>query len=572
MIRALIALCLTALVPSLALGAEVVFHNGKVVTQWNQHPVAEAFLVSDNRFIKVGTNREVLAAAKPEAKRVDLRGRTVLPGLNDSHTHPIGAALSEFDGPVPVMHSIADVQAYLKKLALQTQRGRVLFVPKVYSTRLMDRRYPTRYELDEAAGDREAMTDNGYASVLNSALLKRLGITHDTPQPANGKIIQDDKGEPTGLILGAGQLLGPLRNSRAFSDVERLKALKTMQATYNRVGITSTIDRGQRAEGFRTYQELKRRAEMSVRTAVTYLINAEGKPTEVRRTIENIPFVTGWGDEWLRVGALKTIVDGGILIGTAYLREPYGDSTEVYGYHDPSYQGVLNVQPENLAEMAKTANRLGWQMTAHTTGGGATDALLNAYDSANQESPIQDRRFTVTHGNFPNAEAIAKAKKLGVAFDCQPQWHHFDGPVLGSVFGPERTKWFLPLRSMLDAGLVVAGGSDHMIRYDPRKAINAYHPFFAMWMTITRKMADGRVLGAEQRITREEALRMWTLAGAWLTFEENLKGSIEPGKLADFVVITKDYLTVPEDEIKDIETLLTVVDGRVVYGSEAALK
>src|SRR6185503_9978700 len=456
------------------------------------------FLVSDNHFVKVGSNREVLAAAKPGAKRVDLHGRTVLPGLNDSHTHPIGAALSEFDGPVPVMHSISDVQAYLKKLAGQTQRGSLLFVPKVYSTRLADRRYPTRYELDAAVGDREAMTDNGYASVLNSVLLKRLNISRDTPQPTNGKIIKDDKGEPTGLILGAGQVLGPLRASRTFSDAERLKALKTMQATYNRVGITSTGDRGQRADGFRTYQELKRRGEMTVRTAVTYLINADGKPGEVTRTIESIPFVTGWGDEWLRVGALKTIVDGGILIGTAYLREPYGDNTEVYGYHDPSYQGVLNVPPENLTEMAQTANRLGWQMTAHTTGGGATDALLNAYESANQESPIQDRRFTVTHGNFPNAEAIAKARKLGVSFDCQPQWHHFDGPVLGGVFGPERTKWFLPLRSMLDAGLVVAGGSDHMIRYDPRNAINAYHPFFAMWMTITRKMADGRVLGPEQ--------------------------------------------------------------------------
>jgi predicted amidohydrolase YtcJ len=378
MIRSVMTACITLLVCGFALGVEVVFHNGKVVTQWSQLPVAQAFLVSDNHFVKVGSNREVLAAAKPEAKRVDLHGRTVLPGLNDSHTHPIGAALSEFDGPVPVMHSISDVQAYLKKLAGQTQRGSLLFVPKVYSTRLADRRYPTRYELDAAVGDREAMTDNGYASVLNSVLLKRLNISRDTPQPTNGKIIKDDKGEPTGLILGAAQLLGPLRASRTFSDAERLKALKTMQATYNRVGITSTGDRGQRADGFRTYQELKRRGEMTVRTAVTYLINADGKPGEVTRTIENIPFVTGWGDEWLRVGALKTIVDGGILIGTAYLREPYGDSTEVYGYHDPSYRGVLNVSPENLTEMAKTANRLGWQMTAHTTGGGAIDALLNA--------------------------------------------------------------------------------------------------------------------------------------------------------------------------------------------------
>ena len=169
MTRAFITVSFLAAVCNLALGAEIVFHNGKVVTEWRQHPVAEAFLVSDNRFVKVGSNRDVLAAATPDAQRVDLRGRTVLPGLNDSHTHPIGAALSELDGPVPVMHSISDVQAYLRKLAGQTQHGKVLFVPKVYSTRLADRRYPTRYELDAAVGDREAMTDNGYASVLNSA-------------------------------------------------------------------------------------------------------------------------------------------------------------------------------------------------------------------------------------------------------------------------------------------------------------------------------------------------------------------------------------------------------------------
>ena len=199
MIRFVMAVCISLLVCGFALGAEVVFHNGKVVTQWSRQPIAQAFLVSDNRFIKVGSNQEVLAAAKPGAKRVDLHGRTVLPGLNDSHTHPIGAALSEFDGPVPVMHSISDVQAYLKKLAGQTQRGTLLFVPKVYPTRLSDRRYPTRYELDAAVGDREAMTDNGYASVLNSALLKRLNITRDTPQPTNGKDHQGQQGRANGI-------------------------------------------------------------------------------------------------------------------------------------------------------------------------------------------------------------------------------------------------------------------------------------------------------------------------------------------------------------------------------------
>jgi predicted amidohydrolase YtcJ len=306
---------------------------------------------------------------------------------------------------------------------------------------------------------------------------------------------------------------------------------------------------------------------MTVRTAVTYRISAAGTPDDVVRQVEAIPFVTGWGDDWLRVGPVKSVVDGGILIGTAYLRAPYGTNTQVYGYSDPDYRGVLNVPRENLIAMARTANRLAWQMTSHTTGGGAIDLLLDAYEEADKDKPIRDRRFTVTHGNFPNAEAIARARRLGVVFDCQPQWHHFDGPALAPVFGAERTKWFLPLRAMFDAGIVVAGGSDHMIRFDPRTSINAYHPFYAMWMTITRKTADGGVLGPEQRITREEALRMWTLNPAYLTFEEKEKGSIEPGKLADFAVIDRDYLTVPEDEIRNIEAVLTVVGGKRVFAA-----
>jgi predicted amidohydrolase YtcJ len=430
---------------------------------------------------------------------------------------------------------------------------------------MAERRYPTRYDLDAASGAREAMTDNSYAAVLNSALLRRLNITRDTPQPPNGKIIKDAKGEPTGLILGARQLVTPVLATRNFTADEQLEALLKMQTAYNAVGITSKSDRGQTAEGFRVYQELKRRGKMTVRTAVTYRISAAGKPEDVVRQVEAIPFVTGWGDEWLRVGPIKSVVDGGILIGTAYLRAPYGANTQVYGYSDPDYRGVLNVPRENVIAMAKTANRLGWQMTSHTTGGGAIDLLLDAYEQADKEKSIKGRRFTVTHGNFPNAEAIAKAKKLGVAFDCQPQWHHFDGPALAPVFGRDRVKWFLPLRSMFDAGVVVAGGSDHMIKFHPRDSINAYHPFYAMWMTITRKTATGEVLGPEQRITREEALRMWTVHPAWLTFEENDKGTIEAGKLADFTVIDRDYLRIPEDDIRNIESVITVVGGKRVF-------
>ena len=225
----------------------------------------------------------------------------------------------------------------------------------------------------------------------------------------------------------------------------------------------------------------------------------------------------------MRVGTLKTIVDGGILIGAAYLREPYGTHTQIYEFVDPAYRGVLSVPRENLFEMAKVAGELGWQMTAHTTGGGATDLLLDAYEAANRIQPIEGRRFTVTHGNFQ------------------------------------------PLRSLFDAGIVVGGGSDHMIRFDPREATNPYHPFLGMWIAVTRKMVDGNVLNPEQRISRMEALKMWTWNGAYLMFAEKEKGSIEPRKLADLVVLSKDYAKCPEDEIKDIEALRTIVGGKIVY-------
>ena len=543
---------------------DTIYYNGAILTVAAQ-PSAQAVAIRGDRFTAVGSNAEVLKTAGPQTRKIDLAGKCIVPGIVETHVHPIGAALSEIDGPVPVVHSIKELQDYLRAQDHKLPKGKLIFVPKVYSTRLTDHRYPTRYELDEAAPDREVVADNGYAAVINSALLKKLNITRDTPQPANGRIEKDAKGEPTGLILGAPQLLKSVRSSREVTDKDRLWALRSMLAKYNSVGITSIIDRSEGPEGFRAYQHLHEAGELTARSYVTYIIQAQGTPADVRKQIEAIPFVTGWGDNWLRVGNLKTVADGGILIGTAYLREPYGPNTKIYGFIDPQYRGVLSVPRENLFEMAKTAAELGWQMTAHTTGGGATDILLDAYENANRTTPIARRRFTVTHGNFPDRRAIERSKKLAVVYDVQPFWLYLDGPAIRDVFGPERMKDFQPLRSLFDAGIVVGGGSDHMIRFDPRQAMNPYHPFLGMWIAVTRKMVDGNVLNPEQRITRMEALKMWTWNGAYLMFAEKEKGSIEPGKLADMAVITKNYATCPEDEIKDIEALRTVVGGKVVY-------
>jgi predicted amidohydrolase YtcJ len=545
--------------------ADTIYHNGKIITVSKTQPLAEAVAIRGNRFIAVGNNAKILKLRGPSTSIVDLQGQAVVPGLIESHGHPVGAALAEQDAPVPSIHSIAEIQAYIRRQAKTVPAERIIFVPKIYASRLKERRYPTRYELDEAAPGRAAMTDNGYSSVLNSTLLTKAGIDRNTPQPPNGKIIRDDKGEPTGLVLGAPNLLRPFRQSRARTHADMVWAIREMQKAYNRVGITTVFDRSQGADGFRAYQEVHRNGQMSVRTNVTYYITASGTPKNVEAEIRRIPFVTGFGDDWLRVGPLKTTVDGGILIGTAYLREPYGENTKIYGYSEPDYRGVLAVTRENLFAMARTANELGWQMTAHATGGGALDLLLEAYEQADKIKSIRGRRFNVMHANFPNAQALERGKQLGVIFDSQIAWLHADGDALKDVFGPERMKHFLPFRSLIDAGLTVVGGSDHMIRFHPREAINPYHPFYGMWMAVTRKTVSGAEINPEQRISREEALRMWTIDGATNGFDEDIKGSIEPGKLADMVVISKDFLTCPVDEIRNIEAIKTLVDGKVVY-------
>jgi predicted amidohydrolase YtcJ len=557
--------CLATALLAFGQAPDTIYFNGKIVTVTPDHPVVKAVAIRGGRFVAVGEDAEILRLADSHTERINLEGRCVVPGLIDGHVHPIMAGLSEEDGPVPVFHSIPEIQDYIRQQAAKLPPDRLIFVPKVYASRLKERRYPTRQEIDVASGSHEAVVDNGYASVLNSAVLRHLEINKDTAQPGAGRIEKDLNGEPTGLILGAPQLLARVRTVRPITPRDRLWALREMLDHYNRVGITAIIDRGESPEGFRAYQTLHDAEQLKVRSYVTYLIKATGSADEVRNEVERFPFLTGFGDEWLRVGSLKTIVDGGILIGTAYMREPYGRNTQIYGYSDPDFRGVLTVPRENVFLMAQLADELGWQMTAHVTGGGALDLLLDAYEAADRVKPIAGRRFTATHANFPNARAIERARKLGVAFDVQPAWLHFDGTAIRDVLGPERMKDFLPLRSLLDAGLIVVGGSDQMVRFDARLATNPYHPFYGMWMAITRETKEGLVIDPEQRISREQALKMWTWNNASLMFAEKEIGSIEAGKRADMVVITKDFLDCLEDEIKDIEALRTIVGGKVVY-------
>lgn len=550
--------------------ADVIFINGNVITVDDSSPTAQALAISGDRILAVGQTDEIRLFEGKGTRVVDLGGRTIVPGLIEGHTHPISAALAEKDGEVPTIHSFQDIKEYVQGIAEELPDDELIFVPKVYSTRLEEGRYPDRYELDEFSGGHPVMLDNGYASALNSKALQLAGITRSTRDPENGKIIRGKNREPLGLVLGARQLVSNLLNRRDFSEEDRLWALREIQKVYHQVGITSMIDGAQGAAGLRIYQKLRELGDLTVRTTVTYRVNSEAPIEEVKETILEIGAISGFGDEMLRIGHLKFALDGGILIGTAYLREPYGNNTQVYGFSDPEYRGVLRVPREKTIELVKFANRLGWRVTAHSTGGASTDLLLDAFEEADREISIRDRRFSIIHGNFLNTKALKRAAGLGVVLDMQPAWYALDGPALSKVLGTERMKTFQPYKSAFDAGIIVAGGADHMIKFDSKEAINPYHPFYGMWMVVTRETWDGTVFNPEEKISRMQALKMWTINNAFNTFEEHLKGSIEAGKLADLAIISKDYLTCPEAEIKDIETLVTIVGGKIVFIAEEA--
>jgi predicted amidohydrolase YtcJ len=289
---------------------------------------------------------------------------------------------------------------------------------------------------------------------------------------------------------------------------------------------------------------------------------------ELVRAIQANPYTTGAGDDWVRFGAFKVNFDGGMTIGTAYQRQPYGPfGRQLYGKTDPDDRGQFFATPEKFLAVFRAAREKGWQLSAHTQGGGAIDAFLDTIEALDKERPIASERPHWIHGSFQSADSIRRARRLGVLADVQPAWLYLDAPALERVFGYDGMRYFFPLRTYIDNGVHVAGGSDHMIGWDKDKAVNPFNPFLGLWTCVTRKTDRGKVIHPEERITRQEALRMYTIWAAERMRVEKSLGSIEPGKLADLVVIDRDYLTCPEDDIARIAPVMRVLDGKLLSSS-----
>jgi predicted amidohydrolase YtcJ len=563
-------LLIAAVLVNQALAADpptLILHNGKIATVDKDFRIAEAMAIRDDKITAVGSNDDILKLKDDKTELVDLGGKFVLPGLIDSHVHPGSAAMHEFSHPIPEMETIEDVLAYIKSRAEAQEPGTWINVSQIFITRLREPRYPTKAELDAIAPKNPVVFATGPDAMLNSLALAESGIDKDFKVTGTGHLEKDANGEPTGLLRSCSRYIKSKSSGKSATAKDRLDRLELLFKDYNSVGLTTVADRHAGFDDVARYQQLKADGRLSVRVRASVGVDNSGSieaTTEKLKEISQHP--ARKPDPWVRIIGIKTFLDGGMLTGSAYMREPWGVS-KIYSITDPQYRGVLFIEPEKLEKMVRATVAEGLQFTAHSVGDGAVHNLLDAYEKVNQELPVKNTRPCITHSNFMSREALEQMARLGVVADIQPAWLYLDAKVLTAQFGEKRLQYFQPLKTAFELRAVVGGGSDHMQKIGSLRSINPYNPFLAMWVTITRRARwfEGQ-LHPEEGLNREQAVRFYTSNNAFLLFMEDQVGSLEPGKLADLIVVDRDLLRCPVNDIRETKVLQTYVGGKKVHG------
>jgi predicted amidohydrolase YtcJ len=538
------------LISNVAYGANTIVINANVITVDPAHPTAQAFAYEDGRFLAIGTDAEILKLKTPSSEVIDLNGMTVVPGFNDAHLHP----QIIFDQGSPYYRvwlgadsakTIDQLIAALKAKAAITPPGKMID-GYGYDDVLLGR-HPNRHDLDKVSTTQPVVITHGsgHITAVNSYVMNAAGITKDTPDPSGGALDRDSDGTPNGVIRESARgLIGKaLRGTEV--DIPRdqeLQGYLNCFKQYSARGITSVGVAGGSPESFRTMQDL-RDAGNPVRVGLMIYEQYFNK-------IQAAGIQRGFGDDRLRITAIKNFQGNSLSGRTAWLSEAYSDRPDYFGIPPARSQEKLD---KDFQEMWDA----GWQVATHSNGDREIDMVLTAIEHAEAKNPRPDARWRIEHASVMNQSLLDRAKKDGVILVFHSyMWEY--GDILAS-YGPKRLSMMHAYRTAINMGIHVAGHSD--------SPISASDPLLRIQDMVTRKSRQGVVMGGDQRVTAAEAIKVWTLDGAYATSEENIKGSITPGKLADFVVLEKDPRKVQPDTIKDIVVKATYLGGQKVFTS-----
>jgi predicted amidohydrolase YtcJ len=525
-------------------GPDLVVLNGVIYTVDNAKPKAEAFAVHHGRFVAVGSNAEIKALATSKSKVIDAGGMTVLPGFIDAHTHPAYSGINELLHVDCNRPTIAEIKKSLAERAAMTPAGDWVVGFKYDDTKLKDNRPLNRADLDEVVPKHPVFVEHrgGHTAICNSVAFQLAGIDKKTPDPDGGKYGRDDKGELTGFVAEkAKDALEKVKRVPAETPKMLQSAVKLMSELMTAAGLTSVHDADATKEYFVAYQDALAAGEMLFRVYVM----AHPKLWETWRAAS---LRTGFGDDRIRIGGIKLYCDGSCSERTMRMSKPYAGR--------PNDYGILVTTQDKLNDAVREAHASGFQVGIHANGDVAIDMVLTAYELSQRLQPRKDPRFRIEHCTLVTPELLKRIAALGAIPTPFYTYVYYHGDKWAQ-YGDERTQWMFAHRSFLDHKIRVAGASD----YIP----GPYEPLMAIQSMVTRKDYRGRVWGANQKITVDEALRVCTIHGAYASFEEQIKGSITEGKLADFVILGEDPHKADPDKIKDIKVVRTVVGGKTVH-------
>ncbi len=523
--------------------ADLILYNGLIHTMGPAGAGATAIAVRDGRILAVGADRQILALAGKNSRRIDLARRRVLPGFNDAHAHPWAGGLDQLRKVACDKNSIDEILAALRDRAAATPKDHW-----VQGFLYDDGKTPrplTRADLDAAVPEHPVIVAHrgGHTAYVNSRALALAGATASTPNPPGGRYEHGADGELNGRVADQAMeaVLEKIPNELTRDDHRRAIAL--ISKLYASHGVTSACDADTSPDGLQGYQDARESGELLYRAYchmdVAYLDRYIAAGLH-----------TGFGDSMVRIGGIKQYADGSISERTAWLAEPY--------IGIDNYFGVESGTRESLYENSRKAWQAGFQLCTHANGERAIDRMLGVYEQLQRDAPRRDPRFRLEHCTVVTPALVARMRSVGAIPIPFAGYVNFHGDVM-HFYGDERLQRMFAYRWFIDAGLRPPTASDY--------TASPPAPMLWLYSMTTRRDPSGHVWGAAQRITLPEAMRSATLDGAHASFEEHDKGSIEPGKLADLVVLQQDPFVVPPEHWLDIKVERTMLGGRWVYES-----